>query len=325
MRVLLLTNIVDQCGISEYGKNLARFMPRYPFDDQDEMFVTLMDVDEPTGDIMKQAESQDVVHLNWQQGVHRHFDPGAFVTSMRALEQCPPLVFTKHLESEYEAYQDFFDVIVTHKEAPPISNVESVVIPHGIVDLRPELEPRTIGKLVLGQCGFPYVHKRYDRVCHAAVALQRLGHNPSVFFIIPTTNKSDPTFIIRMCQKILGSVPATYVTEWMESDDVARLMNQEVSVAVYPGGEGKGTSGSVRMAVTAMVPVVLNAKGELFSDVVSRLGMHSFKTDAEIPSVILKAWQEGIPPMELLQDQGWFATGKLYAQAYKKAIAHARS
>lgn len=304
MKVLFLSNWNDTCGISEYGTNIFLELNK-----SSEITISPMDIGQPLEEIVGNSADADIVHLNWQPGVSRVFNPAALVAAVEK-----PIIYTNHYTHLIEPWHKNLAAMVVH--TPIDTKAKVFYIPMGIIDL--DLPDTKLDKLVVGSAGFPFAHKRHDITCLAVNALHRRGIEISVLFFMPETYRTDPHPIISQCKQLLGDVPSEFVTDWLDEHIVIRRLNSETSVGVYPGESSAiGASGSVRMSLAALRPTVVNSSSNLVKDLLDISGIYSFENIMELADIILEA-HNSESPRKFVKANSYFEAAKKYAQVYKE-------
>ncbi len=305
IKVLLVSNWNDQCGISTYGNNLLIALSA-----NEEVEVTPIEISDTPEKLFAAANEADVVHINWQYGISRVFN----VDWMSKCES--PLILTNHYTEWKEGWYKYLARIVTHIDEPE-GNV--VYIPHGAVST--ELSDRSPEGLVIGQGGLPGKHKMTEVLCRAARKIKDRGIEVSVYIVAPASYRSDAARYVREWRELLGDIKITTPTEWMDEYTAIQTLHDNVSVCVHAGGNTgtRGISGSVRMSISTHRPVVVNSEGELYSDVLDVEGIYPYTGEENLADTILEAYGN-VGPEQFAKDNSYQEIIKQYISLYKEVM-----
>ncbi len=313
IKVLLVSNWHDTCGISTYGDNLLLALEK-----NDEVSVTPIEVGGPSDQILIASETVDVVHLNWQTGVSR-------TLQSEWIEKCSkPVVLTNHYTEWKEPWYKYLSGLVIH--VPLTEQIKRVLpptkiryVPHGVVAT--ELSSKTPDSLVIGQGGVPGAIKKTEILCWAARELKVRGVDVSVYIIAPETYRSHPKPYIEMWKDILVDVPSEISTEWYDQYTTIQKLHDNISVCVHPGGNVgvSGISGSVRMSISTCRPVVINAEAILYSDLLDVEGIYPYTGTENLSNTILEAYGN-VGPERFLKDNSFQEIIKQYISLYKEVM-----
>jgi hypothetical protein len=145
----------------------------------------------------------------------------------------------------------------------------------------------------------------------------------------PTSIHADANWMERAVRSYVPE--AEIIREFLPQEYiVARLSESIVNVALYAAHSGQsGISGSIRLALGAMRPLVLSRCG-MYRDLFS-YEEELYFLDSDVPTfenvlpVVAKALQDadnGVEkhPMSVVGDMSWWRCGRMYAQIYRDLL-----
>ncbi len=314
MRVLLISNWSDQCGISMYGNNLLLALNAL-----DDVEVVPVEIGSSSSKLLKATENVDVVHLNHQPYVNRDFYPYEWI------DDCTkPIILTNHYSDWIESwYKDLAGVVIHQSETEELQKklkAKVRYIPMGVVNT--QLSDSEVEGIAIGQAGLPGPRKKAEEICHAAVELTKRGYDVRVFMIAPLTYKTEPNAHIEEWKEILGEeISLTVITQWLDEYEVIRLLHDNLSICVHPGGAApsRGSSSSVRLGIAAHRPVVVNAEDVLFKDIIGVEGVYSYIGAENLVDAIIEAYG-GVGPEAYAADNSYQEIIKKYVSLYKEVM-----
>lgn len=319
MRVGLVTNWGDRCGVAVYGQNLMDYA-----DGSGVQFKQIGVSGLPlTYDVVACcAHDIDLLHFNYASGIFRHM----------VLEDWPKFrldgkrtVMTFH-DSSHDmthriAERGLFDRIVVHEKAqawrPYLDSV--VVIPQPIrmayLSINREIKPQ------IGSFGFPFPWKGFERVAVAAKKLE-LGY----LALLSDSSQVDANV---MRADILKHYPAADVqVAWHDQDTVIQklsccLMNvfaHEYSHVTY---QLYGISASVRLALAAQRPVVVTDTRQFrdLRDYEDEVYFVHSGLETTIQQVLddIRVGKER-KPARILADMNWSSCASRYLRLYEETL-----
>jgi len=305
MKVTFITNWQDSCGIAIYGENLLNHL-------SENIEINLV----PPSNwefACSQLVGSDLVHINFHEGLRFGFDLEKFVEEAKKFGF--PVILTNHTTLYKAPWFQKLDKIVTH-----IPNLEfgdkNIVIPQPIWKLELEEAPRH-DYIGITQAGFPFAWKWYDKICESAVKLSK-SHTMLVYLFMPDTYHGHAQMEINRCKSILrGKINYDFYTEWFDDKEIIHRMHQNANVACYYTGEKReGPSASVRMAIAAQLPTIVNGNAYQYQDILNEEGVYPCYQDEDLPDIIQKAYSENKRPLQLIEKQSYEVVAKKYEELW---------
>ena len=306
MKVALVTNYNEICGISSYAENLVRFKdPRVEY-------KIIFDVS--LEEALSEIETCDAVHINFHRGISS-IDK---LPSLDIISSIKPTIVTSHNIDVIPKWA-YRRALVTHVDVPAIRQhfPHLKVIPHGIPEYA--LNGAREEKLVITQCGYAYPNKNTEACAWAASRINERNIDVSMKLFMPA-GRLNPASEIEKCEKHLyPNIPREYVTHWMSEEEVIQRLHRETSVAVFWTQDFEGPSGSIRMAIAAHKPVVISPANR-YVDIMGEEGVFIAEDSDSIPDRILEAYDSRITTEILAKKLSYFNTCKQYADLYEEII-----
>lgn len=310
IRVALVTNWAEQCGVATYAENLIS----YSADDVEYEIVPYS-----SGGICTEC---DIVHINLYAPIARGFPFAQFISSVGK-----PVLVTNQVVNVPEPWFNLADIIAVHRPPQHYYHPGIRIIPHGIPEKHFEFKNAT--SLILCHAGFPFAWKNHHKICEAANELCLAGEHPSILLFMPHA-RTDPTTVINACMKIINpAIPITIIKDWLVEDKLILWMHNEASVMVWYTSDSntdssQGPSGSVGMAVASRRPVVVNGNASQYSDILGYDRICPVYRDEDLASTILQAHRRGGFAEGLLRDRSYYKTCLLYRDLYLELLAKHR-
>lgn len=299
MKIALLSNYNEYCGIASYARDLLKYHG------QGIEYIPVQ-----WGDLLPQ--DYDVLHVNFYHGLGHQLDSYSYIEK--------PIILTNHATNYWNNSFNKCRFIVTH-ELARIYHANNVVIPMGIPEQSFSWEVPE--KFVLSQAGFAFPWKNYPAICAASAQLTATGHKNEVKLFMPDTNNSNVYEEILKCQS-QGAESVTFESSWISTDKLIYLLHKEASVLVwYTGGSNggnssEGPSASVRMALAARRPVVVNAHASQYNGILDAEGVYPVYRDDDLVETILKAHNEQKWARSLILKESFYQTCREYRELYER-------
>lgn len=314
MKVGLVSNFNEQCGISTYAEDLVRYKNANV---EYELIYNTSLVK-----AVSLANSCDIIHINFYPAVGFGFD---FKTFLENVDK--KFILTNHSTKFQQEWYKSLSVVVTH--LPVISGyflTRNVHIPHGI----PEKNLSNIkpSKLILSQSGFPFAWKNFPVVCKTASILYKNGVDVSVILFMPNTDRSPVDAELLKCKTALNpNIDSKFITDWLDEDILIQRLHDEASVMLhFTSGsvgtiESEGPSGSVRISIASQRPVVLNANASQYVDLLKYDGIYGAYSEEELPDLVMKAYTENKTTKDLIEDQSYKKMCDKYYNLYLQELS----
>lgn len=327
LKVGLVTNVNERCGISEYGNNLVTHVG-VDKDIEFKIVARPFTIDS----IWERAQDVNVVHFNYSAGIMPLYE-----TELHELKRHlvgKKLVITLHDSFDARtrglAALKFFDKIVVHEQAidspfPP----EVCVIPQGIVlcDVS-GIE----WQMKLGTAGFPFPWKGFYPMAAVAKKL-----NIGCLAMLSTSDAVDAK---QMKEVILDTYPsAEVVDDWPTHLAVVRRL-AECAIVLYPYDLSRlctklpfyGISAAVRFGLASGRPVIIsqcrqfNDLWQYLDEVYLVENGNGSELLANLEKVVREIFRDialGCErrPKRLLADMSWTRCAQLYVDLYKALVS----
>ena len=306
MRVSLVSNWHERCGVAEYARNLEKELGKQ-FEVVREEKVY--------------AAQGDVAVINWHPA--RLVLPPGDVRDLKARGLKTILIVHNSADS-YMALENhpahWADAVVAHQKME--SNVEITYIPFGIPEVDELRSPGT--ETYIGIAGFPYAWKRFNLVADVA---KRLGGK--AVLIAPQHDMGDSTTPINDIQRIYPD--ASVLRHWMTQEEVVRTLSGcTLNIFWYqhmPPDDLQGQSGSVLMGVAAGRPMIVSKHPKLAHVAVYEDELYVVEKEEDVlPTAreIVEKLAAGEPvkmPGRIKKEMGWGTTGRIYGELIRKVAA----
>lgn len=326
MKVALVTNLNEKCGLAEYGANLYNHCRMYS-DDEIKIVQRPFNFEH----IYAETRDADLIHFNYSTG---EFSEELLVSAAPWIgfrKGGKHLTLTLHDSTDQKAnslarlrYMDgdwrrVFDRVVIHAESEKsIYEMNVQVIPFGILDrdtshIRPQEK--------IGTAGFPMPWKGFVS-CAFIASVLKLGF----LGIMPDSKHVGAA---QTTERILEFLPAAeLVTDWLPQEQVIDRL-AECFVVVYRYDlEYKehpfdGISGAVRFGLACHRPIVIS-RHKMFRDLFDYEDEIYITNDGGADSLgktivqVVNDWnsERAKKPNRILRDMSWHATAHKYLEMW---------
>jgi len=309
LKIALIGNISDTCGIATYGEDLIKYAP-------DDIQYVPINPNSKLDLAVKMAQNCDLIHLNYYYGIQASFSYLEFLNKTKK-----PSILTNHATNKPENWFNLVDILVTHEVPDAIYHKRMVKIFHGIPekDFKYESHP----EFVISQAGFPFPWKNFWKTCMAANEISDLGYEIRVKLFMPSTYRQDVRPEIEKCVQVIKSNISMYIdTQWLEEDELIYSLHRDASViSCYTGGSyygngAEGPSGSARLAVASKRPIIVNGNAPQYAGLIGHSGIYPVYKDNDLASSFIMAHKTGGYASDLLMEQSYHQIMRKYQELY---------
>jgi hypothetical protein len=299
VKVGLVSNWHERCGIAEYARNLQKELEK-----EFEVVVFTDPV---------RVEGVPITIINWHPARTQMPPTTLRLIQTRGIKVI--VIFHNSDTGYYEAKGDdpllYADAVVSHHRMD--GNINICYIPHGIPVVDQLRAPGE--ETYIGIAGFPYAWKRFNVVAEAARRL-----NGRALLIAPVHDMGDTHSSVRNIQ--MGYPGAIVLRDWMSTEEVVRTLSGcTLNIFWYqhlPGDDNAGQSGSATFGVAAKRPLIVSRHRKLTHIAAYEDAVYVADTEAqvyEMAAEIVSNLKQGLPvkwPDRILKDMGWDVTGYKY-------------
>lgn len=315
MRIGLVSNWGERCGVAEYAQNLV--------DHLDGSGVEVKEVGLPLTfeHVFVETADVDVIHFNYASGIFRNMKLEDW-PKFKSRGQKTMLTFHDSSQDMIQriSRSGLFDRMVVHEKVDPwrkyIDAVTVIPQPVKLVYI-----PQTEVQQKIGVVGFPFPWKGFWRV---AMAAKRLGLG-----FMALLSESDQVDVKGAEVDILRRYPAAEVnTEWLVYRHIIQKL-AECSMTVfdydysYVGHPLYGISAAVRMAMAAKRPLLVSNCRQFrdLTDYEDEIYFIQNGLDETIHRVMedIKNGRER-KPNRILLDMNWTTCAEKYLHTYKELV-----
>lgn len=313
MKIALVGNINDQCGIATYGEDLLKYAT-------DDVEYWIISPQYSLENAIKVANNCDAIHLNYYYGIQFNFSLSDFCSSIQK-----PILLTNHATNRPEEWFSLVKTVVVHEKPIADYHTKIIVVPHGIPEKNfPYQKP---SGFTIAQAGFPFFWKNFWKTCEIANHVYEFGYKINVKLFMPDTHRWNVFPEINKCRNVINSdIPLSIEANWLEEDQLIYSLHKEASViscyteGSYYGNGHEGPSGSVRMAIAAKRPVVINGNAPQYHDIIGYNGIYPVYKDEDLAQTVIQAHKNGGYAHQLIFDQSYVKICQIYRDLYKEIL-----
>jgi len=315
MKVALVSNWGEHCGVAEYGANLRTYLL--------ESDICFKQVGKPlTYDhVFQSTEDVDIIHFNYASAIFRFMELGDW-PKFRSRGQKTMLTFhdSSVQMTEKIVQNNLFDRIVVHdppRKGRPYYSPSVSLIPQPI---RLSYIPKNLNQFprTIGTAGFPFPWKGFLEVARTAKSMD-MGY-------LALLSESDQIDAKKVRDQILEIHPKAEVEiAWFDYDTIVwKLSRCAVNVFAYDERAAVfGISASVRMALAAMRPVIVSDM-EQFRDLKDYQDEVYLIKNGLVNAIerVMEDIEQGKEkrPKRILLDMNWPKCAGMYHQVYKELV-----
>jgi len=302
MKVALINPPVVECGLAEYGRDLALELMK-------EFELSIY------GSTREQLRDEKVVLINWHPA---RVDVNAQLVAVLKAGGARKVILIEQNYSGGPCHDFGNDITIGHEpmacEPPPIFRH----IMHGI----PEIDrlPPVKEERMLGIAGFPFPWKGYDTIVLAA-----LEFGCKCRMIAPRSDQMNTESYFGQLVSQLGDKADVY-RQWLPKSEVVRMLAEcTANVFFFWGpGDDSGQSGSVRMGLAAKRPIITSAgrRCKTLFEYGDEIYICPTRDAVQLAlKEILDNPEAAKKPNRILRDQSWSTTGEQYRKLIRELAA----
>lgn len=314
MKIGLVTNWSERCGVSEYARNLVEHCMLYS-----DIQFKLVSYPLTYEHIAEETKDVDLIHFNYASGIFRYVGTNDW---HKFRESGKKTLMTFHDSSPDMALaaSKLFDGVVIHGGESCAPNV--VVIPQGVrlVDVSDiPLQGR------VGTAGFPFPWKGFLRLAYAAKQLDL-----KCLMIMAESEQINAHQVKRDVLSICSSLEV--IVGWFGYDEIVRHLASSIA-NVFPYDMGyrlgnqqypmNGISAGVRFGLSARRPVIVS-RCMMFNDLLPYEDEIYFAEDGlGLEHTIIQVYKDVADgcakmPKRILEDMSWDRCARLYNGIYEE-------